>query len=273
MQHSLDEWDIVVVSFNSKEDLESNWASQPESVLGRVIVVDNGSTDQSADVLHERVQCSVRRQNDGLSKGNNDGASRGSAKYLLFCNPDVRILPGSLLRVGEELERRPGIVAPRLTGLDGQPQENARGWPTLAAQIANRCFRSASRARPYMWPVGPDEDAEVPWVLGAAVAMRRTDFKRIGGWPEEYFLYYEDTVLCLAARAAGLSVRILGSVKWTHRWEKGSRHLFSRTAREHLRSAFRFYRQHPQFLVGKGRQVLTRSSRQYDRTDQEGRVA
>jgi N-acetylglucosaminyl-diphospho-decaprenol L-rhamnosyltransferase len=235
--HSFSNWDVVVVSYNSARDLE-RWSTVPAAIRSRVILVDNGSSDDSVAVGSRLFGRVIRWKNMGLSVANNVGAAFGSAEFLLFCNPDVAPVDG--LDVFEEhLRHSPGIVTPRLQHLDGEPQDNVRGWPTLLRQVANRLRHEGRSA--YRWPVDPAANAAVPWVLGAAVATTREAFETVGGWPVEYFLYYEDTELCLRFWEAGYSVWVLGDVTWTHAWARSSRKLLSKTARLHMRSALRFY--------------------------------
>lgn len=246
-QGALEEWDIVVVTFNSAEELDTIWRDLPENLRSRVICVDNSSTDDSLTIARSLFPTVFSHANDGLSVANNFGAQQGRAKYVLFANPDLAPEADDFERIAVHLDRYGGLTSPRLVGDDGQPQENARGWPVLKDQLNNRFAPQLSRG--YRWPIPQHVDALVPWLLGASIAVSREDFSVIGGWPEDYFLYYEDVVLALNAWSLGLPVSILGSMAWHHSWAKSSRHLWHRSTRSHIRSAAHFFHDYPEFLI------------------------
>ena len=243
----LEDWDIVVVGYNSRKQIQTAWAPAPEAVRKRVILIDNGSSDGTVDQFAHTFSRVEKRENLGLSVGNNFGASLGTGKYVLFCNPDVTINEVDLDTLETHLRKHGGLVAPRLRGTDGAAQESARGWPTLLAQTQNRLGRADPS---YLWPIPAANDGPVPWLLGAVIAVTRTDFERIGRWPEEYFLYFEDTELCMRAWDNHLPVWVLGSLVWQHEWARSSRSALSTANKLHMRSAIRFYSDRPNMLIG-----------------------
>lgn len=242
----IEDWDIVVVTFNSADALRFAWASTSNELRSRVVCVDNGSTDETVKVARQLFPVVIESQNRGLSVANNLGATLGTSTYILYANPDLTPSESDFDTLARHLDAHGGIVSPRLIGEDGEPQDNARGWPVLASQVLNRV--RPEHAAAYRWPVSVQEDGPVPWVLGAAVAMRRADSTAVGGWPERYFLYYEDVVLCMKSWDAGLPVWVLSSVTWRHAWARSSRKIWSLGTRRHLRSAVRFFLSNPVFL-------------------------
>lgn len=248
MSAGVDQWDIVVVSHNSASELEGIWAAQPSAVRARVIAVDNDSSDDSAAISRAIFARSTSEPNHGLSRSNNIGFAQGSAKYVLFVNPDVVVTVPGLAKLATHLDKHDGLVAPRLLFRDGVPQENARGVPNFATQVLNRLLPPKLRTS-YRWPVPHDSIAEVPWVLGAAIAARRATLEAVGGWPEDYFLYYEDVELCCRARDMGLPVMVRGDVRWVHHWERASRSVASKSSRLHMQSAMKFFRSRPALIL------------------------
>jgi GT2 family glycosyltransferase len=73
-------------------------------------------------------------------------------------------------------------------------------------------------------------------------------FDRIGGWPEEYFLYMEDVELGVRAGRLGIPVSVTAALRWVHEWRGDSRQGFNRGRLLHLRSAVRFYTRYPKYL-------------------------
>jgi N-acetylglucosaminyl-diphospho-decaprenol L-rhamnosyltransferase len=237
--HGNPEWDIIVVAHNSADTMARCWSDHGLDGIANIIVIDNESTDSSSYVARTFAHRVERMSNDGLSWANNRGAWLGTAPRLLFCNPDVQVTRGDLERLAQILDQYGGIAAPRLVESDGQLQPNARSFPTPARQLARRVNPGGERAREYLWP---PTDGVVDWVTGACVAVSRIDFARVGGWPTDYFLYFEDVEFCARARDAGLQIRLVEDVQVLHLWNRESKKLLSRAGRLHLASALRYYR-------------------------------
>lgn len=253
-------WDIVIVSHNSGDVLRREWSEVSMRVRDRVICVENGDSRESLDIAKSLFRRVVRTANSGLSAANNFGFALGDAPYVLFVNPDVRVLQSSFATFVRWLDEKGGLVAPRLIDHRGAPQESCRDWPSFGKQIANRILPAGHAInQTYLWPSTSRQF--VPWILGAAVAAKRSDMAVIGGWPEEYFLYFEDTELSWRAWSNDLPVALLETERWYHAWERGSRSLITTTARHHIRSAVRFYMKHPLLAAGLSDRAVRRSRR------------
>lgn len=256
--NSLTDWDIIVVSHRSARALRSEWSLVPATVRDRVICVENGQDADSVQLARDLFPRVIETKNEGLSVANNVGFAAGHAKYVLFANPDLQCDEAGLVALAARLEEAPGIVAPRLVYADGQPQESCRSWPSPIKQVRNRLGgRRSEAARDYRWP--DTTSGYVPWVLGAAIATRRIDLDAVGGWPEEYFLYFEDTELSWRYWDAGLSVSLLENVRWHHAWSRSSHGPLNRAFWLHVRSMLRFYASHPSMLVGRKDRAVSRS--------------
>jgi GT2 family glycosyltransferase len=250
-------WSIVVTSFHSLDMLTRHWAGLIEAgeKAGtpaqdvEVIVVDNA--DQPEVEAFARDQGFVylpMGSNVGLSAANNRGAEHASGDYLLFANPDLGVVVGDLPILKSEIDRTGGIVAPRVDFADGTPQSAARGEPYLFAKLAHRGLAPKAALDRYLWPVGPYESGPVVWCAGGATSLSREVFDRIGGWPEEYFLYMEDVELGVRAGRLGIPVSVTAALRWVHEWRGDSRQRFNRGQLLHLRSAVRFYTRYPKYL-------------------------
>jgi GT2 family glycosyltransferase len=124
--------DVVIVNWNSKGLLAESVASTREfgEAVGRVIVVDNGSTDGSDDAVEGLPGVELIRagRNLGFAAACNLGARRADAPYILFLNPDARLLAGGLPRavafMESEAGSRYGICGVRILGDDGSVQRH-----------------------------------------------------------------------------------------------------------------------------------------------------
>lgn len=250
-------WSIVVTSFHSMDMLTKHWAGLIEAgekagVAAQdveVIVVDNAAEPEvEAFAREQRFTYLAMGSNVGLSAANNRGAELATGDYLLFANPDLGVVVADLSTLRGEIDRTGGIVAPRVDFADGTPQSAARGEPFLLAKLAHRGLAPKAALERYLWPVGPYESGPVVWCAGGATSLSREVFDRIGGWPEEYFLYMEDVELGVRAGRLGIPVSVTAALRWVHEWRGDSRQRFSRGQLLHLRSAVRFYLRYPKYL-------------------------
>lgn len=248
---SADQWSVITVTYNSAETLARCWDG-PEKAYDW-IVVDNCSTDDSADVakqLGARVISLPR--NVGFSAANNIGVRDSRSPYVLFANPDLEVAEEGLPALAAHLDRCGGLVAPQLLSVDGTRQPNGRGFPYVTAKLGNRAMWPFSRLHAgYRIYAGEGEARWVSWFIGAAVAARRTDFLDMGGWNERFFLYYEDAELCLRAWQHGLPVAVLGDVRWVHHWSRATNSMrWSPAHSAEIRAARTFYGMFPEFVLG-----------------------
>jgi GT2 family glycosyltransferase len=205
--------DIIIPSFNSIGYTETCLAALRETLpgdfSGKVIVVDDASTDDTPKVLRRLARLNswlevVRnRENLGFIGTCNRGAGLASSEYIVFLNNDTVPLPGwleALLRTFRDFPDA-GAVGGRLVYPDGRLQE-------AGAVI----FRDGSGANVGKWSDDPDAPVftyvrEVDYCSGALLAMKRGLFADLGGFDTRYRpAYYEDTDLCFSVRAAGYRV-------------------------------------------------------------------
>ena len=131
---------VVIVNWNSgaqlAECLQSFAAVADDGVAARVTVIDNASADGSCDGLSAPVPLTVIRNADnrGFAAACNQGAAGSDADFLLFLNPDTRLMPGSLAGpvrcLGAPEHRTVGIAGIQLLDADGEVARNTARTPT-----------------------------------------------------------------------------------------------------------------------------------------------
>ncbi len=208
--------DIVIVNWNSGrllyECLKSIRTSRDISLIKRITVVDNASTDGSADCLEMpglTIELVRNGRNAGFAAACNLGASRGSADYVLFLNPDIRLFDGSLEKPIAFMESPEGadigIVGIQLVGDRGEILRSCSRFPTPGALF----MRSLGigilfpRLGSLMADWDHGDSRFVDQVMGAFFLIRRGLFERLGGFDERFFVYYEDVDLSFRARESG----------------------------------------------------------------------
>jgi GT2 family glycosyltransferase len=200
---------LLVVSYNSGGVLAECLASIPDGV--RLVVVDNASTDGSAD-LAAGMGAEVIRvpANLGFGRAANLGFAAAATRYGLLLNADTRCTPGMIEALVAAAERYPdaGLLAPRIATEEGGLQFGH--LPVL------------ERRRGRAMPVPPEGDCCAPYVGGAAMFFRLEAFRAIGGFDPDIFLYYEDDDICMRLRRAGFSLVHVDAARLEHGSGKSS---------------------------------------------------
>jgi len=204
---------VVVVTYNSAHVIGDLLDSLPKALDGLtadIVVVDNGSSDGTAEMVEAGGTCHVvRSANVGYAGGINRGVRAvAPAMAILVLNPDVRLHPGSLPPLLAAL-REPGvgIAAPRVLTPQGELYLSLRREPTLPRALGLTRTRLAVFSEYVYGSAAYTRPGTVDWALGAALLMSRECYDALDGWDETYFLYSEETDLSLRARDAGLLTR------------------------------------------------------------------
>ncbi|WP_194291345.1 glycosyltransferase family 2 protein [Cumulibacter manganitolerans] len=199
----------VVVTYNSERHIAALLDSIPAAMGAlrySVVVVDNGSTDRTLELLGQRDDCTVVRSvNDGYAAGMNR-AVRASpeSEAVLILNPDAALDPGSV-PVMLDVLRSPGtaVVAPRIREEDGSLSPTLRRGPTMGRVGGLSFTRRPAFAERIEGPEEYQSEHEVEWAVGAVLLIDTACYARLGGMDESYFLYSEETDFSLRAKDAG----------------------------------------------------------------------
>lgn len=231
---------IIVVTWNARRYVDQclrSLAENAASVGAEIIVVDNSSSDGTAEWIARALPQAVLLQNSanlGFAKGNNLGIARSRGKYLFLINSDVTVPPGCLekLLAVMESDNTIGLLGPRMLSPQmlspemlspEMPGPHAMGPPKLASQPEAR--RSTMRF-PTLWnqfcrALGIDSIFKSPWAGGFLMPDFRHDHTRevdvLNGWfwlvrreaveqvgplDERFFMYGEDMDWCLRFQQA-----------------------------------------------------------------------
>jgi N-acetylglucosaminyl-diphospho-decaprenol L-rhamnosyltransferase len=214
--------DVIIVTYNSIHVIAGLLDSLPAALDGLradVIVVDNGSSDGTAGFAEQLGGCRVVRSvNAGYSAGINRGVSEASGSNpVLVLNPDVRLHPGSVPPLLAALrEPSVGIVAPQIRTPTGRLDLTLRREPTVLRAMG-LTWTKLSAFSEYVTDGPAYSRAQVvDWAVGAALLMSRECYEVLGGWDESFFLYSEETDLCLRARDRGFLTRYEPRSVMTH---------------------------------------------------------
>ena len=245
----------VVVSYNTREDLRRCLASlrAHSGIPCRVVVVDNASTDGSADLAEEEfpeARVIRNRENVGFSRANNQGLREAAGAYALILNSDAELTPGALPGLVARLDAQPrlGAVGPRTLSPDGTVQVSFGPALTPLAEWRQRhLVRGVKRRDPAALNKAnacAGVEHEPDWLSGSCLLARKDALDAVGGFDEGFFLYEEDVDLCLRLRRAGWGVLFTPAAEVVHHLGRSMQTDPARARLEYHRSHLRFYRKH-----------------------------
>lgn len=166
-----------------------------------VILVDNGSTDESLAFVRQKfpaVKIIANKGNFGFSRANNQGFKLAAGRYVMLLNADTITKDGACEQLVEFLDAHPsaGAAAPKLLNIDGTVQHQGG--------LFNRRFWLAR------------EPVQVDFAVGAALVVRKEVVAKVGGLDENFFFANDDLDWCLRIRQVGWPIYFLPQVEIVH---------------------------------------------------------
>jgi GT2 family glycosyltransferase len=246
---------IVIVSFNARSDLVrclESLAAAPPATPHEILVVDNASTDGSADAAGRfpSVHLINMPRNAGFAAANNAGIRGSSGELLLLLNSDTIVPPGAVDRLVERLatDATVGIAGPRLVDGEGRAELSFGRMISPFNEARQKLIGRLHEAR-----VGPAvrfveretrRERFVDWVSGACLLVRRIAAESAGLLDERFFLYTEDVDFCHAVRALGYRVLFTPSAEIVHLRGRSRASAPEASDQAYRRSQVAFYEKH-----------------------------
>jgi len=227
---------VIIVSWNVRDYLvqclRSVFADLQRSRLrGEVWVVDNASTDGTADLvrsLFPNVHLIANDNNPGFGAANNQGMAAAKShgpRYYFLLNPDTKVQPGALFALIDTLEEHPdgGMAGARLVYGDGRFQPSAFYFPGLR-QLAFDLFPLPARFYESRWngrypPHKLARDGEpfpIDHPLGATMMVRADVAEATNGFDESFHMYCEEIDWSWRIQAAGWRIYVVPSAEIVH---------------------------------------------------------
>jgi GT2 family glycosyltransferase len=187
----------------------------------RIVVVDNGSRDGSAEDIGKQIsglRLIPNRCNAGFARAANQGIRQADAEFVLLLNNDARLESGALRAFAAGFDERPklAIAGGQLCYPDGRLQSAFAPLPSVAEELLPlpllRLF-SPNRFRRKVLKSGP---IAVESVFGACFCVRAALLPRLGLLDEDYFFFFEEIEWCQRARQADLEVWYLPAARAEH---------------------------------------------------------
>jgi GT2 family glycosyltransferase len=235
---------VSLVNTNSRELLLACLESL-RGVDAEIVVLDNASEDGSADAVRERfpgVRLIEQRRRAGFGANHNEVIRATSGRYVYVLNEDTTSADWGLDRMVAHLDANPRVaaLAPRLEYPDGRLQDSAWRFPTPATAALG--LLTLSRAG--VVQSGGRETRDVDWAMAAALLVRREALDEVGFFDEGFFIYSEETDLCLRLRRAGWRTQYFPSVTVVHHESQFSAGIPERRINEMWRGRHRYWAKH-----------------------------
>ena len=205
---------VVILNWNGRQHLEQFLPSvvkhTPEHV--RIVVADNGSTDESVEFLREyypTIEIISLRENHGFARGYNLALEQIDAECFVLLNSDVEVTPGWLEPLVATLSNNSqvGAVAPKLRSYASREEFeyagaaggyiDILGYPFCRGRILSTVEQDCGQY---------DDKREIFWASGAAFCCRAELFRRLGGFDADFFAHMEEIDLCWRMQLAGYKI-------------------------------------------------------------------
>jgi N-acetylglucosaminyl-diphospho-decaprenol L-rhamnosyltransferase len=249
---------VVIVSWNTRDLLLQCLASveneeQRSGLDLEIIVVDNASTDRTAEAVEESWQDVVllaQTENLGFAAANNIGMEHATGRSLLILNPDTELLSDSLSILWRTLNTSDhiGLTAPVLLNTDGTFQTAGFRFPGLVQTLLDLYPIHSRIAGSRLNGRYNRGDGRSPFridhPLGACMLVRREVIESVGMFDPGYFIYSEEIDLCRRISDAGWTILCAPAANVIHHGGQSTSQAPDRMRRQLHRSRARYFLQH-----------------------------
>ncbi len=216
-----------------------------------LIVVDNNSSDGSVDAIRREfpgIKLLAQAENRGFAGGVNPGVQVATQPLVLLLNTDAQASRASIAEAAQHMADFPevGILGPQILSPERSPQSSAWRDPSLTWMALSAV--GLSKLRPFNFEryheIPFTKATEVDCVSGCAMMIRRDLLNELGGFDEDYFMYFEETDFCVRARRSGKLVHHAPVGEFVHEEGGTSKSVRLRTFLDFQRSQILFHRKH-----------------------------
>lgn len=243
----------IIVSWNTREMLagclDSVFAAMHEKLESEIIVVDNASTDGSAEMVSERfahVHLIRNQENIGFARANNQAIYQSSGRYVLLLNSDTEVYPGALSTLVNFMDKHPRAAGcgSRLLNADGSLQASCHPMLTPEREFwrllyLDRLWPRATYVQE-RWEIETPRRVEV--IKGACLLLRRVALEEVGVLDEQYHMYTEEVDLCHRLAQAGWELWWVPQAVVKHYGEASSKQMRETMYIQLYQSKVQFYR-------------------------------
>ena len=260
---------VIIITWNAERDVKQCLDSVLKATVSRsteIIVVDNGSTDKTRDILEsygELINLILLKKNNGVALARNVGMATAKGEYLWILDVDTIVNKDAVDGMIEYLANNTGcgICACRLQSESGDVQDSCRKLPypkhkirnLLSARTGKSAFtrkfndkiKKQNESQFYHKELQGSEPFETEYVIGACQMFRKTILDEVGFLDEKIFYGPEDADFCLRIYQKGYKIVCLPAYYIIHHYNRiSNKKLFSRMSYLHLKGLAYFYAKH-----------------------------
>lgn len=254
---------FVILTWNSKQYITDCLTSISNSVSSfkyEVIIIDNGSMDNSIDLIKSScpyAKLISNKCNMGVAFARNQGIKAANGSYIILLDIDTILSTASIDEIIQfmELQHEIGLCAPRLISNHGSIHQNVRRFPTLLSKLCRRIsFGPAKKyANNNLYDLkNVHFHFEVDYAVGACQVIRKAAIDEIGLLDDEIFYGPEDIDFCLRLWLNGWKVMYYPFVKIIHHEQRlTQKHFLSKLTLQHIKGLIYYFIKHGYFLETK----------------------
>ena len=229
---------VIILNYNNCALLNECLRSAIDSthkIEFEVIVIDNGSTDGSVQMVKENFPSAKvieNSQNLGFTKANNLGLKIAVGRYIVLLNNDTKVQGGAFNKLIDFMDKniRAGACGPKLLNDDGSPQRQG-------GLLGTRFWAS-------------EKPAETSFITGACLLVRKEVLKNVGLLDENLYFYNDDLDWCKRIRGAGWKIFFVPQARVIHYGGYSTRSSFNKKMFvEGFRGGLYFSRKHYGLLI------------------------
>lgn len=254
---------VIIVNWNTRNLLRDCLASVYASISNiefEVIVIDNASSDSSADMVRVEFPQVLLMQNDtnkGFAAANNQGIAAARGRYVLLLNSDTVVLNNAVEKVVCFADSHPqaGVVGCRVLNPDGSLQLTCFMFPSVFNMFLSITYlyklfpRSTFWGRERMSWWDRDDEREVDVVTGCFMLVRQEGIKQVGLMDDKFFMYAEEADWCYRFREAGYRLLFTPNAEIIHLGGASSKQVKPKMIAQWKKSMLLYFRKHRGLLA------------------------
>jgi len=247
---------VVILTWNSEKEIKPCMDSLINSLIGinyEVIIVDNGSTDDSLDIIETyllpNIQLINNTKNLGVATARNQALRLVNGDAILILDIDTVVNKEAIFALIQclDADSHIGLCACKLLSSNGEVQNSCRRFPSIRYKIENilasrNIYIENKKSQFYEKEMQGDIPFEVDYAIGACQLIRRSALNTVGLLDENIFYGPEDADFCLRLKLAGWKVVYIPTVSIVHHYQQlTNKKLFSMMSWRHTKGLLYYF--------------------------------